>query len=83
MLLTIKQEERRQALLELLVLPDPPDIHRGYRYTLSRDSRRNPDEIKRDLGTAYIEYRKQDYGQDISCVISVRKQPTLRMVRRA
>ena len=66
--------EQQDLLIRLIELPDPPALpHRGYKYTYPGDSRRK-DEIKRDLGTAYVEHRRQDAGQDISCVVSVRRQ---------
>lgn len=76
--------ERRAALAQLLALPDPSDlIGRGYRYTLGPDPLRDPDVIKRDLGTAYVTHRRQDYGADISCVVTVRRYPKLHLLRQA
>ncbi|MCR4301832.1 MAG: hypothetical protein NUV51_09500 [Sulfuricaulis sp.] len=74
---------KQEALALLLALPDPPDLpRRGYRYTQTRDPRRDPNVIKRDLGTAYVERRRQERGNggDISCVVSVRRQVKLRRV---
>lgn len=71
---------QREALIKLLKQPDPPDIIRRYHYTCAGAS--NKDEIKHNLGTAYVTHRRQDAGQDISCVISVRRRP-LKLVRRA
>lgn len=85
--MTLVQELRRIALYELLSLPDEPcllDVHgrpRGYRRTVPRDPLRSPDIIKRDLGTAYVAHRRHDYGQDISCIVSINAQPKLRLVR--
>jgi len=70
----MRDMERRVALVELLKLPDPPDIKRGYRYTQSRPAHRDPDVIKRDLGTAYVQHTRQTYGTDISAVVSVRRR---------
>lgn len=72
-----------EAFIELLALPDEPCLHRGYRYTQPRSARVSPDILKRDLATAYCAHRMQDHkGNDISCVVSVRRQP-LRLVRKA
>lgn len=75
---------RAQALALLLAQPDEPCLHRGYHYTQPRDPKRDPDVIKRDLGTAYVSHRRQDLqsGGDISCVVSVRRQP-LRILKSA
>lgn len=74
---------RVEALIALLALPDPSDLRgRGYHYTYARDPRRDPEEIKRDLGTAYVTHRRQEHGADISCVVSVRRWPALKMVRK-
>lgn len=44
----------------------------------------NPDILKRDLGTAYVAWRRQEHKEgDISCVVSVRRWPRLKVVRRA
>lgn len=70
-----------EALIIILSSPDPPDLaRRGFRYTQPGDwLRRN--EIKRDLGTAYVERMRQEWTDgDISRVISVRR---LRMVKHA
>ena len=78
---------RAEALVALLALPVPPDlvgravdgVQRGigYHYTLGRTPLRDPEIIKRDLGTAYVTWRRMNWGPDISCVISVRRQPRL------
>lgn len=85
--MTPKHERRLLALLELTALPDLADlinergIGRGYRYTYPRDPRRDPDVIKRDLGTAYVAWRRQEHRDgDVSCVVSVRRRPLLRVV---
>lgn len=78
----IADADRLAAFVALLAQPDPPELARGYRYTQPRDPRRDPDMIKRDLGTAYVAHRRQDRGADLSCVVSVRRQP-LAIVRRA
>lgn len=73
---------RQHALVALLALPDPPELTgRGYHYTVARDPRRDPDLIKRDLGTAYVAWRRQDHA-DGSGVVSVRRHP-LQLVKRA
>ena len=78
-------EERSQALMELLLLPLPADLQDiGHHETYPRHpegrcgplcqrTNSHPDIIKRDLGTAYVTWRRQDHGPDISCVINVRK----------
>ena len=68
------EEDRRDALLRLLAKPDPLELRglRGYRYTCSRDPRRSADKIKRDLGTTYVEHRRQE-ARDVSSVVSVRR----------
>jgi hypothetical protein len=74
--------QRRLAIVALLALQDPLDLFslvdgdlrgRGYRYTQSRDPRRDPEILKRDLGTAHTEYRRHELGRDISEVVSFRK----------
>lgn len=78
-----RRVEAHEALLQLLALPDPPELRgRGYTTTCPRDPLRNPDTLKRDLGTAYVEWRRQDHA-DVSSVISVRRSPRLRMVKDA
>lgn len=84
-----------EALVALLAAPIHPSLIGleaiGYKYKLPRHpngrccaecSRTNsdPELIKRDLGTAYVTWRRQAHGVDISCVVSVRR---LRMVKRA
>lgn len=50
-------------------------------YVLTQPGRPDSDAIKRDLGTAYVERRRQEWTDgDISCVVSTRR---LRIVRRA
>ena len=72
---------RLEALSALLALPDEICLRRGYRYVYARDPRRDPWQIKRELGTAYAERCRQEWTNgDISCVVSVRR---LRIVRRA
>jgi hypothetical protein len=89
-------EQRRLALHNLLVTldergapqptPDPTDLRdrhgreRGHRWTMARDPGRDPDIVKRDLGTAYVEHRRQDHGHDISCVVAVYETPKLKLV---
>lgn len=73
---------RLDAMIILLELPDEDCMHRGYRYTVPRDPRRDSEIIKRDLGTAYVAYRRQEMGVDISRVVSVRRH-VLRLVREA
>lgn len=76
-----KAERRLSALVALAALPDLPGM--GRRYTHWRDMRRNPEVIKRDLGTAYVAWRRQEWTDgDVSRVVSVRRQP-LRIVRGA
>jgi hypothetical protein len=75
---------RPEALAALLALAPPaalPIERIGHRYRLGRDHLRDPEVIKRDLGTAYVAWRRQAWtGGD--CVVSVRRQP-MRVVRRA
>ena len=77
---------RPEALVALLALPVPPDlvgrevdgVRRGigYHYTLGRTPLRDPELIKRDLGIAYVQWRRQLWtGGD--CVVSVRRRPLL------
>lgn len=73
---------RLDAMIILLELPDEACMHRGYHYTVPRDPRRDAEIIKRDLGTAYVAYRRQEMGVDISRVVSVRRH-VLRLVREA
>lgn len=72
------------TLTQLLAQPDPPDlVGRGYRLTQPRDPRRDPEIIKRDLGTAYVAWRRQEHDRgEISCVVSVRRTK-MQIVRRA
>ena len=75
---------RIEALMAILALPDEPCMSRDYRYTCARDPRRDPDVIKRDLGVAYVQHRRQQHAHgDVSCVVSVRRQPILKLARRA
>lgn len=39
---------------------------------LPRHPTRDPDIIKRDLGTAYVEHRRHNAGQDITEILAVR-----------
>lgn len=66
--------ERQQALLLLLELTVPlPGLERiGHKERLPRHPFRDPNIIKRDLGTAYVERRRHECGQDISEVLCVR-----------
>jgi hypothetical protein len=76
---------RAAVLVALLELPPPaalPVERMGYRYMLPRDPRRDPEVLKRDLGTAYVAWRRQLWTGGDS-VVSVRRQPTMRIVRRA
>ena len=74
---------RQQALLEALALPDPADLPpRRHHQTAPRDPRRDPELIKRDLGTAYVEHARQA-GRDISCVVSRRRRSPLAWRRQA
>lgn len=74
-------DDRFAAFVALLARPDPPDLKgRGHHYTYARDRRRDPDTIKRDLGTAYVEWCRQDHV-DLSCVVSVQRQPRFKVVR--
>lgn len=77
------RDDRAAALIALLALPDSPClVGRGYHSTCPRDPRRDPELIKRDLGTAYVEWRRQDHA-DGSAVVSVRRSLRLRMVQSA
>lgn len=84
---TFRQELRREALLELLVTPDLQCLRdrffrpRGYRQTVPRDPRKDPEILKRNLGIAYVQHRCQDHGQDVSGIVSINAQPKLRLVR--
>lgn len=73
-------------LVALLAAPDEPAMRgkRGHRAVCERDPTRSADEVKRALDVAYVQWRKQDYGQDISCVVSVSVRPVarLRLARR-
>ena len=75
-------EAHIEAFAVLLARPDPPDlVGRGRHYTCTRDTRRDPWQIKRALGMAYVEHQRQAWtGGDISCVVSVRR---MKMVKRA
>lgn len=76
-------EALRLRLAALLNTPDDPDlVGRGRHFVCARDPRQHPDDILKRLDVAYAQWRKQDYGQDISRVVSVRRQP-LKIVRRA
>ena len=75
-------EDYYAAMCALIALPDPPGMRRGYRYTQTRPLSPTADTVKQRLGTAYVERRRQD-ERDISCVVSVRRHPRLRMVQRA
>jgi hypothetical protein len=78
-----QREIRREALYLLLMLPDELCMpHRGNSVTVPRDPTRAPDLMKRDLGTAYVEHRRHDYGQDISGIVSITKTSKLRLVSR-
>lgn len=75
---------RAEALALLLAMPDEPFMRRGYRYTCARDQRRDPNVIKRDFGIAYVAHRRQEHAAgDISCIVSVRRHPKLRVVKQA
>lgn len=64
---------REDALVELLALPDPIDlIGRGCHVTCASDPRADPERLKRDLGTAYVTWRRHDHA-DQSAVVSVRR----------
>lgn len=70
---------RYEAFVALLALPDPPGMVRGHHQVCARS--RDPWELKRQLGVAYVEHRRQDWMDgDISCVVAVRK---LKIARRA
>jgi hypothetical protein len=71
---------RPEALAKLLALPDEPCMPpRGRHYTHARDPKRDPWIIKRELGIAYVEHRRQDHSGGDS-VVSVRR---MRLVKRA
>lgn len=69
----------------LLNRPDPPDLPpRGHRVTCERDPRRDPWELKRLLGVAYIEHVRQAWvNGDISSVVATHRYARLRVVRSA
>lgn len=52
----------------------------GYRYVLPRDPKRDPEQLKRELATAYAQHRGQAHV-DASAIVSVRRT-RLRLVRR-
>jgi hypothetical protein len=94
---TLRRYQRRLALHTLMMqsvggvriptpdlpcLRDPKGRPRGHRWTVARDPKVDPDILKRDLGTAYVEHRRQDYGHDLSCVVRTYATPQLRIVRR-
>jgi hypothetical protein len=63
---------RADALVLLLSLEPPaalPVERIGHHYTCPKH-KGDPELIKRDLGTAYVAHRRNDRGQDISCVVS-------------
>lgn len=71
---------RLEALTLLLAMPNPPGNF-GSHLTRVRDPKRDPWQVKRDLGIAYVEHRRQRWANgDISCVVSVRR---LKIVRSA
>lgn len=76
-------EERREAIIALMDLPDPPELRRSYRYTQPRDPRRDADAIKRDLGMAYVQRRCHERGADVSGIVSLRRHNRLRLAKRA
>lgn len=76
--MTARQEQRLLACIALAKMPDLPGMGRCYTY--ARDPRRDSDVIKRDLGTAYVAWRRQLHNDgDISSVVSVRRCPLLRL----
>ena len=75
---------RAEALALLLSIPDEPCMHRGHYYTYARNRNRDPNVIKHDLGTAYVEHMRQDHmNGGISCVVSVQRKQILKLARRA
>lgn len=68
--------ERRRALTALLAVADPPAHRRqAYHLTQGRDPFRSPEAIARELGRAYVERRRHEFGRDITRVISVATSP--------
>ncbi len=84
---------RREAIITLLAMPDSFDlrsrvvagteirfVYRKYRYTCpSRLTQLGKDELKWALAKAYLQHRQEDAGRDLSCVISLRKNPRLKV----
>jgi hypothetical protein len=74
----------RESLAALLAQPDPPELIglRRHVWTQPRDPRRDPEVLKRDLATAYVQHRRQErqWQGDISAVVSVRRQRRLSLV---
>lgn len=70
----LMREARRDAVLELLQLPDPPDIagRRRYQYRLGGDKLRQP-EIKCELAACYVRHRMLDAGRTEEAIVSVRR----------
>jgi hypothetical protein len=77
-----RAEARAEALLELLAMPDEPCLRRAHHLILSRDPKQPVDLIKRNLGMAYIEHRRQAHA-DISYVVSFARRERLKIVKRA
>lgn len=78
---------REEALTILLAMPDERTLRRRRYlcYTQARHPAFNPEIIKRNLATAYAQHRRQELqtGGDISCIVSLRRSPRLKMVRHA
>lgn len=73
---------RPEALTLLLSRPDELCLPRRASVVLWPEPARDPDVLKRDLGVAYVERRRQEHqvGGDISCVVSVARHGRIRMV---
>lgn len=66
---------RAEALIALLALAPPAALPIERMGCKPRQpGLRDPDFIKRDLGTAYVAHRRNAHGQDISCVVSSAKR---------
>lgn len=83
-----RDDERRLALTELMALPDPPELagRRWHRVTRQRSFYADVDRMRRDLATAYVAWRNQTVGADVSRVMWTRREDgrkLKRLVRRA
>ena len=68
-----KAEVRREAVIALVRWLRARGFYGGYRYTQPRDSKRNTEQVKRDLALAWLTHRRQELGADISKIVSFRR----------